>query len=313
MTVVMERDVIIVGGGAAGLNAALVLGRARRNVLVCDDGRPRNAVAENMHGFLSRDGTPPAKLLEIARGELKAYPSVELFNENVDRATSSRDSFTVILKSGDRFAAKRLLLANGVKDKLPTIENLADFWGRYVFVCPFCDGWEFRDRNIAVYGRGDEVVELAQELYGWTKNISICIETATAKLTPKNARWLAATGSKVLKGALRKLVGNSNGELVALESENDERCACDALFLSAPLRQSCTIAAELGCKIDKAGAVIVDDQCQTSVQGCYAAGDAVTDVHQTILAAASGVRAAIAISIDLLCGEADSIARQKAN
>lgn len=309
----IEHDVIVVGGGAAGLNAALVLGRARRNVLVCDEGRPRNAVAENMHGFLSRDGTPPAKLLEIARGELKAYPNVELLNGKVDRATPSREGFTVSMDSGDRFVGKRLLLANGVKDKLPAIDNLADFWGRYVFVCPFCDGWEFRDRNIAIYGRGNEAVELAQELYGWTKLVSVCIETDTVKLTSKNARWLAATGCKVLEGTPKRLVGNPDGELAALETENGERCACDALFLSAPLRQSCSIAAELGCKIDKAGAVIVDDQCRTNVRRCYAAGDAVTNVHQTILAAASGVRAAIAISTELLCGEADSLARHKEN
>jgi thioredoxin reductase len=304
-----QHDVIIVGGGAAGLNAALVLGRARRSVLVCDNGQPRNAVAEQMHGFLSRDGTPPATLLELAREELKQYPSVELMSTHVHQATPTSEGFCVTSDSGERFMGKRLLLANGVRDRLPSIENLAEYWGRSVFVCPFCDGWEFRDRKIAVYGKGKEAVDLAQELYGWSNDVTVCTESGSESVTARQRRWLEATKCRLVDGPLRRLVGDDNGVLAALELENRERLSCDALFLSAPLRQSCSIAKALGCKINSASSVVVDEKCRTNVRGCYAAGDAVTSVHQVILAASSGVKAAIAICSELLCEEADAIAR----
>jgi thioredoxin reductase len=309
--VVSQHDVIIIGGGAAGLNAALVLGRARRNVLICDAGNPRNAVAEQMHGFLSRDGTPPAKLLELARAELRHYPSVMLVDTTIARVKRTANRFTVISEAGDQFVGKRLLLANGLRDKLPDIENLVNLWGKSVFVCPFCDGWEFRDRKIAVYGNAKEAVDLAQELYGWSKHITVCTEDGSLLVTAKQRRWLHATGCRLIRGPLRRLVANARGSLVALELENNKRFDCDALFLSAPLRQSCSIARSLGCKLNSSNSVVVDDKSRTNVRGCYAAGDAVTNVHQVILAASSGVRAAIAICGELLCEEADAIARQK--
>lgn len=305
-----RRDVIVVGGGAAGLNAALILGRARRTVLLCDDGHPRNAVAERMHGFLSRDGMPPSRLLAIARKELSSYPSVEFVKARVEKARTVRDGFSVTLDSGKKFKGKRLLLTNGVRDKLPDIENLNYFWGRSVFVCPFCDGWEFRDRRIVVYGKTNDAIELAKELHGWTKKITVCTETKTGRPNAKNARWLAAAGCELVRGPIKRLIGKPAKKLVALELQHREQVPCDALFLSAPLRQSSTIAEALGCKVDSAGATVVDDKNRTNVADCYAAGDAVLSVHQVILAAASGVRAAIAISTDLLCAEADEMSKR---
>jgi len=299
------HDVVIVGGGAAGLNAALILGRARRSVVLCDDGHPRNAVADKMYGFMSRDGTPPRKLLEIARAELKRYPSVTVVKSRIDRAKATRTSFALNSKVGKLFTGKRLLLANGVRDKLPDIEGLAEFWGRSVFVCPFCDGWEIRDRSVIVYGKGKETVALAQELYGWTNRVSVCVENATA-LTAMQRRWIQLTNCRLVKGRLKRLVGEQRS-LRAVEMANGDWLSCDALFLATPLRQTSDIAESLGCKIDKKGSIVVDDKCRTNVRGCYAAGDAVTNVHQVILAAASGVRAAVAICTDLLCEEANAI------
>ncbi|MDQ6766806.1 MAG: NAD(P)/FAD-dependent oxidoreductase [Candidatus Eremiobacteraeota bacterium] len=298
-------EVLIVGGGAAGLNAALILGRARRSVLLCDDGHPRNSVAKHMHGFLSRDGTPPQKLLELARSELQRYPSVKLVRLRIDRAKVIKAAFALTAENGQLFIGKRLLLAYGVRDKLPDIEGLAKFWGRSVFVCPFCDGWEVRDRAVVVYGKGKEAVDLAQELYGWTKRVVVCVENGTV-LTRMQRRWLQLTNCRLIEGRLRRLIGGLRS-LKSVEVENRERLSCDALFLATPLRQTCAIAEALGCKLDKMGSIVVDDKCRTNVRGCYAAGDAVTDVHQVILAAASGVRAAVASCTDLLSEEARAI------
>ncbi|HME81492.1 MAG TPA: NAD(P)/FAD-dependent oxidoreductase [Candidatus Eremiobacteraceae bacterium] len=300
---------IIVGGGAAGLNAGLVLGRARRDVLILDAGKPRNAVAERMHGFLSRDGTPPAKLLDLARAELKHYPNVKLVTATVKRAKRTAHGFVVTAESREQFAGRRLLLANGLRDRLPSIKNLDKLWGKSVFVCPFCDGWEFRDRKIAVYGNAKAAVGLAQELYGWSKHLTVCTEDGSLTVSPKQRRWLEATHCRLIKGPIRRLVGNDKGALKELEFEDRRRIECDALFLSAPLRQSCGIAKSLGCKAGWWGSIVVDDKGRTNIRGCYAAGDAVTNVHQVILAASSGVRAAMAICSELLSEEADALAR----
>jgi thioredoxin reductase len=306
-----QHDVIIVGGGAAGLNAALILGRARRNALVVDDGRPRNAVAPKMHGYLSRDGTPPLTLLAIARRELKSYPTLRFIKGRVKRSKRVRDGFAVTLESGARFSGKRLLLANGVCDKLPPIRNLAKYWGKSVFVCPFCDGWEIQDRKVTVYGKTRDAIGLAQELRGWTKHVTVCTESSYEKPSPKQARWLRASGCQFIEGAVTRLIGKTNGKLTALAFKKRATVPCDALFLCSPLRQSCAIAKDLGCKRESSGAVVVDEGCRTNVAGCFAAGDAVTNMHQVILAAASGVRAAISITTELLCDEADAMAGQR--
>jgi thioredoxin reductase len=303
-------DVVVVGGGPTGLNAALILGRARRTVLVCDDGRPRNASAEQMHGFITREGTPPAEFLGIARRELEEYPNVDIVQAAVVRAERARSEFRVTLETGEKHIGKRLLLANGLRDKLPDIEGIASFWGRGVFVCPFCDGWEYRDRQIVVYGESGEAVGLAQELYGWTKHVTICNQNKSGRVSAKQRRWIDAAGCTVVDGPIQRAVGDGAGSLIALELKSGERVPCAALFLCVPLRQSCTIAADLGCKTDRAGSIVVDDRCRTNVPGCHAAGDAVTHIHQVILAAASGVRAAIAITTELLCDEAEALANR---
>jgi cation diffusion facilitator CzcD-associated flavoprotein CzcO len=167
-------DVVIVGGGPAGLNAALLLGRARRRVLVCDAGAPRNAPVSHTHGFLSRDGLPPAELRRIAREQLGAYSSVELREVQVEAAsTADGEGFVVTLADGVRETARRLLLATGVVDQLPAIDGLADLWGRGIFNCPYCDGWEVRDQPLAVLGADPRALQLALHLTRWSGDVVV--------------------------------------------------------------------------------------------------------------------------------------------
>ncbi|MBE0597952.1 MAG: NAD(P)/FAD-dependent oxidoreductase, partial [Desulfuromonadales bacterium] len=147
-------DVIIVGGGIAGLSAALILGRCRRRVLVCDSNRPRNARSKGVHGFFSRDGTDPWELRRLGQEQLRPYPTVELLPCVVTDAVCHPGSFEIILEDGQRFLSRLLLLATGIVDHLPQIDGLLEFYGRSVFHCPYCDGWENRDQPLAVYGRG---------------------------------------------------------------------------------------------------------------------------------------------------------------
>lgn len=296
-------DVAIIGGGAAGLNAALMLGRACRTVLVCDDGQPRNAVAKEMHGFLSRDGTSPATLLDVARSELRRYPSVTLIAERVERVQRSDGGFFLHSTATEIGTSRRLLLAHGVRDCLPDVDGLGQFWGRSVFVCPFCDGWEVRGQTLAVYGNRKQAIDLAQELHGWSKDIVICTPSAK-KIAEKQRHWLDATNTRLIEGTLARLLG-AGETLESLQLEDGGQVYCDALFLTAPLRQKCSIAEPLGCRIDDKNSILVDDNGRTNVPGCYAAGDAANALHQVVMAAASGARAAVAITLDLLREEAD--------
>ena len=291
-------EALIVGGGAAGLSAALVLGRSCRTVVVCDDGRPRNAVADRMHGFMSRDGTRPQELLAIARAELAQYSSVEFIEAHVDAISGERGSFCVETASGSRYSARRVLLATGVYDALPDIEGLREAWGRSAFVCPYCDGWEVRGKRVAVLAAGSKAVELAQELRQWTGDALACTQ-GDDELLPAQRRWLEATGTRTIRSPVRRL-HSDGGQTRFVEFEDGSTEHCEAVFLSAPLRPRYPLVDMLGCGLRQDGEIEIDERGRTTVPGVYAAGDAVTTVHQVVLAAASGVCAAMAINEDRL-------------
>jgi thioredoxin reductase len=293
-------DVVIVGGGAAGLSAALVLGRSCRSVLICDDGRPRNAVVARMHGFLSRDGTPPAELLALARTELERYPSVRRLRAHIARAQRNGTEFVVVTDDGTRYSGRRLVLATGVYDAIPPIEGIAERWGRSVFVCPYCDGWEMRGKRLAIIGNGHKAVELAQELRQWSSDLVVCTQEID-DLTPEDRRWLAATHAVIRSAAVRRIGSESQAQQINFADGMQE--SCDAIFLRAPLRQRYPLVDMLGCNVRADGEIDVDGLGRTSVPGCYAAGDAVTAVHQVALAAASGVCAAMGVNEDLVTEE----------
>jgi thioredoxin reductase len=301
-------DALIVGGGAAGLSAALVLGRARRSVVVIDDARPRNAVVDSSHGFITRDGASPADWLRIARSELAAYPTVRFLNDAATSASKRDEQFIVSVASGDVLSGKRLLMATGVFDRLPAIDGLGERWGKSVFVCPFCDGWEVQHQRVAVHGKRRDAVELAQEIHGWTQDIIVCVETDD--LTERDRRWIDASHALLKVGNLASL-GGSRPSPITLTFEDAAELECQALFISTPLRQHSPLFAALGCKIGTDGLVVADSHSETTVTGCYAAGDAVAKHHQVIIAAASGASAAITISCNLLEAEAAELARER--
>src|SRR5436190_23416516 len=167
-------DAVVVGAGPAGLSAALLLGRCRRQVLICDDGHPRNAMAHGLHGFLTRDGIRPAELLQIARQQLEPYDTVKSREARVIDASAVDGGFDLTLHDGTSIRCRKLLLATGVTDVLPPIPGFGDFYGRSAFHCPYCDGWEMRDQPIAVYGSGKEGTGLALELTIWSRDLVVC-------------------------------------------------------------------------------------------------------------------------------------------
>ena len=190
-------DVVMVGGGAAGLSAALVLGRARRRVAVIDAGDPRNAPAAHMHGFLSRDGMPPADLLAAGRAEAAGY-GVEFVAGHV---VSIEPGFAVTLEDGETLEARRLLIATGATDELPPIPGLRERWGRDFLHCPYCHGWEVRDQPLGVLGTGPGSVEHAQLIRQWTDDLIFF--THTHAITDAEREQLEARGIRVVDGEVR--------------------------------------------------------------------------------------------------------------
>jgi thioredoxin reductase len=288
-------DVAIVGGGAAGLSAALVLGRARRRVIVIDAGQPRNAPADHMQGFLSRDGMPPSELLKAGRAEVRRY-GVELIE---DRVVDALAGFELRLDSGRVVDAREVLLATGAADVLPAaIDGVAERWGRDFLHCPYCHGWEIRDRPIGVLGTGPGAVEHAHLLRQWTDDVTLFTHTTT--ITDAERTALAARGIAVVHGTVERLVVEDD-RLQAVQLAGGRTVAREAIFIRPALRATLdNPAALLGCDLREDGLVHTAPDGRTSVSGVWAAGNAGNPRAQVITAAGEGSAVAIAINTELV-------------
>jgi thioredoxin reductase len=291
-------DCIIVGTGPAGLSAALMLGRCRRQVLVCDAGEPRNARSTSIHNYLTRDGSRPAEFLDLARKELGRYPSLEFRPVEVLDATRSLDGFRLVCADGHQVAARKLLLATGVVDELPDIEGLASLYGTSVHHCPYCDGWEWRDRPLAVYGAGEEGSALALGLTVWSKDLVLCTD-GPSRLSPEEEATLGRLGIPIRQDRVLRLEGRE-GRLERIVFRGGESLLREALFVCAPQHQRSALARKLGCRFTQKGAVDTGTCEATDVPGLYVAGDASKEAQFVIVAAAEGVEAGRAINKALL-------------
>ncbi len=290
-------DVIIVGAGPAGLSAALILGRCRRRVLVCDTGRPRNAASHAMHGFLSRDGMPPREFLGIAREQLRLYDTVELRDIEVTAAECRDSRFHIELADGSALASRKLLIATGVVDHLPDIPGFAELYGRGVFHCPYCDGWEVRDRPLAIYGRGARGLGLSLELTGWSRDLVLCTDGPPELEADDRAR-LARHNIAVRRERIVRLDGDERLERIVFAT--GEPLAREALFFTMGQEQQSTLAIKLGCHLNEKGTVHTGKYESTNLPGLFVAGDASRAVQWVVVAAAEGAEAAFAINTDLL-------------
>jgi len=290
-------DVVIVGAGPAGLSAALMLGRCRRRVLLCDTGRPRNAASRAMHGFLTRDGIPPREFLSIAREQLRQYDTIEMRDVEVTDATCHESRFHVTLAGGERFVSRKLLIATGVMDNLPDIPGFHELCGVSVFHCPYCDGWEVRDQPIAVYGRGARGVGLALELTGWTRDLVLCTDGPCELSDDERAR-LDRNGISMREDRVVRLETSEKLERIVFAS--GDPLPRRALFFTTGQTQQSFLAHGLGCEINEKGTVRTGKYEATHLPGLYVAGDASRAVQWVVVAAAEGAEAAFAINTDLL-------------
>jgi thioredoxin reductase len=296
----MQYDAIIAGGGPAGLSAALALGRARRRVLLCDSGPRRNAAAERIHNFVTRDGIPPDEFRRIGRQQLEAYPNVEVRDARVDAVTGTKGSFRVAIGTGIA-EARRLLLCTGMIDEMLAIDGFSELWGHGIFQCPYCHGWEAQDRAWGYLASAADVshfLPFALQLRGWTDDVMV-FTSGTFEVPDETRVRLQAAGVRLTTAPLARLVVRE-GRLAAVELSDGTQVRCEALFAHPPQRQV-ELVRSLGVALDEHGFVQVDPmRRESSVPGIYAAGDLTSRMQGAIFGAAAGVQAAAAVNVELM-------------
>ena len=292
-------DVVIVGGGPAGLSAALMLGRCRRSVLLFDNGRPRNGPSHALHGYLTRDGTPPSEFLAMGRLELSKYETVEIRDGDVTGASCEPDGrFSVELATGERYFSRKLLLATGVVDNLPEIPGFRQLYGRSVFHCPYCDGFELRDQPLAIYGKETRGSGLALEMTAWSRDLVLCTD-GPAGLDDEALRKLERNGIRVREEQVERLEGEG-GVLSAVVFKDRSTLPRRALFFTTGQYQRSDLMERLGCPFTEKGAVRTGKYETTHLPGLFVCGDASRAVQWVVVAAAEGAEAAFAINTDLI-------------
>ena len=275
-------DCVVVGGGVAGLSAALVLGRARRRTLVLDSGGQSNRAAAHVGGLLGHDGTAPAELYQLAHQQVSAYEAVSFRDAEAEGARAEGEQFVVTLagsgQEGGEVRARSLVLAMGMDYEVPEVPGFAELWGGAVFHCPFCHGWDVRDRTVAVYAEGEMATRLTTLLSAWTDDV-IPVEPAQIE------------SARLEGGVLRSLVRTDGTE-----------AECEAVLVHAGLRRRGQLAEDLGLELTEAGFIAVDAEMHTSLPGAYAAGDVAVAPQQVAVAMGSGHTAGLVAVRELLLG-----------
>ncbi len=296
----MIVECAIIGGGPAGLNAALILGRGRKNTILFDNNKPRNAVTYASHGFITRDGVTPAQFRRIAYKEVLQYPTVEHRQQEVTAIDRKGEHFQ-IEAAGEHIIAKKVLLATGVKEEFPAIEGIYQFYGTSLFNCPYCDGWGLRDQPLILVSEQPSVYHTVQLLYSWSKDL----------IVSTNGKDILDIQQK--KMLARKQIQLINQQVIAFEGEGKQlqqvrladgsTIARSGGFITPRFVQAVPYVKQLGCEILANGKIQTDGAGRTSVPGFYVAGDAsYIGPSQVVYAAADGVRAAISVHTDL-CAE----------
>jgi thioredoxin reductase len=285
-------DVVVVGGGPAGLSAALMLGRCRRRVLLCDLGAPRNRRTTALHGYLTRDGVAPSDFTDLGRRELPAY-GIDVRSVGVTDVRWNDGHYRVMLSNDQQEEAAYLLIATGVIDDLPGIPGLDACYGRSVFHCPYCDGWEWRDRPMAVCGYESGATGLALALKTWSADVVLCTQ---GRRHGRSARErLARNGIQVRNEPIASL-DHDDGLLRAIRFASGDPLPRDVMFISTGQHPQSDLAIRLGCTLNTRGTVKTGTLCDTNVPHVFVAGDASRDAQFVVVAAAEGVKAALAIN-----------------
>lgn len=295
----MIYDCAIIGGGPAGLNAALVLGRSRRKTVLFDDDNGRNLVTRESHGFITRDGIEPKELKRLGREEIGKYDSVDIKKQRVVSVNRvSETHYELVTASGDVFHSIKIIIAAGLIEEQPNVPDIEKFYGTSLFSCPYCDGWELRDQPLAVIA-DKQVFELAKKIYTWSRDL-VVFTNGEGRLEEEDKQKLLRKGIKVVEDIIDGLEGE-NGQLRSVRLEDGTLIDRAGGFVTPLWSHSTLFAKELGCKFNVHGGILTDDYGRTNVWNVYAAGDASLIVpSQLVIAAGEGSAAAIGVNGDLV-------------
>jgi thioredoxin reductase len=293
------HDAVVVGGGPAGLSAALWLARYRRSVLVLDSGEHRNRWVDRAHGYLGSDPMTPGEFLEAARGDVLQYPEASLRAARAVTARREEDgTFTIGLEDGDVVRGRRVVLATGVRDVFPEVDNFFEHYGRSVFHCPTCDGYEARDQPVVAFGWSEQVVGFALTLKGWASRVTIVTDGRGFEGDSWHRERLAAQGVRVIEDDAVDLVG-TRGDLRGVRLRGGETVECRLAFFTIAHVPQSDLDLQLGCRRTEEGCTAVDDQGATDVPGVYAAGDLTPGIQLVQVAAAKGTVAGVSCARSL--------------
>jgi thioredoxin reductase len=291
-------DVVVVGGGPGGLSAATWVARHRRSVCVVDSGEYRNRWVRSSHGYLAHDPASPSVLAQRAHAQLHQYERVTIHRGRVAEVHGTAGSFTVLLADGRRVRTLALVLATGVTDVFPDIAGFFDHYGTSVFHCPTCDGYEARDRRVAVFGWDSHVIDFALALRRWAGHVTVVSDGRAFPASDRARAGLAAAGVDVVEDEALALVGRT-GSLAGVRLRGGTTLDCRFAFFTIEQRANTALARQLGCSISLDGYVNIDDEGRTSVAGVYAAGDLVPGLQLVQVAAGEGARAGVNAAMSL--------------
>ena len=291
-------DVAVIGGGPAGLAATHWCARYRRRVTLFDDRRQRNRWTAATHGYLGLEGIAPHALLERAHADLRPYPHVTIDPRRVTTVERRPDAFVLRTADGGEVHALRLILATGVRDQFPPIQNFEEFYGTSVFTCPSCDGYEAQDASVVVLGDPEHSVPFVVGMLDWATTVALVVDHAVLDAHRDRYARLADVGIRVVGGTAVRFDGE-RGRLDSVVMDGGDHIPCKFAFCVIGHEQHSDLPAELGCIVSDEGCVVVDEQCHTSVAHVYAAGDMTAGPHLVQIAAAKGARAGIAAALSL--------------
>ncbi|SFX71765.1 Thioredoxin reductase [Bacillus altitudinis] len=293
----MLLDCAIIGGGPAGLSAALVVGRGRKQVIVFDDELPRNRVTQESHGFITNDGMTPFEIRQTGEADLQKYPNIQIKRSRINDIQKREEFFTLLTHEGDTFEAKKIILATGLQDILPEIEGIHDVYGKTLFSCPFCDGWELKDKALALIAENQRALHMAKLLSNWTKDLIVF--TNGHGLAEEDKSLLTEHSIQVIDVPIVS-IDHDNGELRSLQLANGETVKREGGFVASEFKQSAPFAEKLGCQMTKNAGIETDILGRTTVSGVFACGDNLGGPAQLVLAAAAGSQAGMGVIHELV-------------